>query len=113
MSVRSQLGVVRTRILSALYRRCVSLGNNGPIVSFTFDDFPRSAYTVGGAILEEFGARGTYYATAGLMNRSNELGELFVRDDVHPSWPGARNWAARRLAIALRARSHWVSSRMT
>ncbi len=24
------------------------------------------------------------------MNRSNELGELFVRDDVHLLWPGAR-----------------------
>ena len=60
------------------------LGNHGPIVSFTFDDFPRTAYTTGGAILEKYGARGTYYATVGLMNASNELGDLFVADDLRP-----------------------------
>jgi peptidoglycan/xylan/chitin deacetylase (PgdA/CDA1 family) len=51
-------------------------------VSFTFDDFPRSALSVGGAILEKFGARGTYYVTFGLMNKENELGELFHADDL-------------------------------
>lgn len=59
------------------------LGNCGPIVSFTFDEFPRSAYSIGAAILEEFGARGTYYVAAGLTNTSNELGELFVEHDLH------------------------------
>jgi len=58
------------------------LGTAGPIVSFTFDDFPRTAYSVGGSILEEFGARGTYYITGGLMNASNELGELCCWDDL-------------------------------
>ncbi|MFZ0806619.1 MAG: polysaccharide deacetylase family protein, partial [Candidatus Sulfotelmatobacter sp.] len=53
-------------------------------MSFTFDDFPRSAYSTGGAILEAHGARGTYYVTVGLMNASNELGELFVEDDLRP-----------------------------
>jgi peptidoglycan/xylan/chitin deacetylase (PgdA/CDA1 family) len=53
-------------------------------VSFTFDDFPRTAYSTGGAILEAYGARGTYYATVGLMNASNELGDLFVADDLRP-----------------------------
>ena len=32
------------------------------VASVTFDDFPRSAWTVGGPILAEFGARATYYA---------------------------------------------------
>ena len=84
MSLRSQLGSVRRNLLSALYRRTVPLGDRGPIVSFSFDDFPRSAYLTGGAILEAYGARGTYYATVGLMNVSNELGELFVADDLRP-----------------------------
>jgi peptidoglycan/xylan/chitin deacetylase (PgdA/CDA1 family) len=53
-------------------------------VSFTFDDFPRTASSTGAAILEAYGARGTYYVTAGLMNVSNELGELFVADDLAP-----------------------------
>ena len=32
------------------------------VASITFDDFPKSAWTVGGPILERFGARATYYA---------------------------------------------------
>jgi peptidoglycan/xylan/chitin deacetylase (PgdA/CDA1 family) len=64
------------------YRRAVSLGERGPMVSFTFDDFPRSAFLVGGATLEKFGARGTYYAASGLINTANELGELFREDDL-------------------------------
>ena len=33
-----------------------------PVASVTFDDFPRSAWTVGGPILARHGARATYYA---------------------------------------------------
>ncbi len=83
MSLRSQLGSVRRSVLSALYRRPVPLGDRGPIVSFTFDDFPRSAFSAGAPILERFGARGTYYVAAGLAGTSTELGDLFVADDVH------------------------------
>jgi peptidoglycan/xylan/chitin deacetylase (PgdA/CDA1 family) len=82
MSVRSGLGAARRRVLCSLYRRTVPLGNRGPIVSFTFDDFPRTAYSAGGPILEQFGARGTYYTAAGLMNTSNELGEQFCSEDL-------------------------------
>jgi peptidoglycan/xylan/chitin deacetylase (PgdA/CDA1 family) len=32
-----------------------------PVVSFTFDDFPKCAWTVGGAILGKYNARATYY----------------------------------------------------
>ena len=82
MDFRSQLGSVRRQLLGSLYSRRVSLGDGGPIVTFSFDDFPRTAYTAGGAILKNFGARGTYYAAVGLMNTSNELGEQFRRDDL-------------------------------
>ena len=83
MNLRSQLGVARRKILSSLHRRTIALGSLGPIVSFTFDDFPRTAYTAGGAILEKFGARGTYYVAAGLMNTCDELGEQCHADDLH------------------------------
>jgi peptidoglycan/xylan/chitin deacetylase (PgdA/CDA1 family) len=82
VSVRSGLGEVRRRVLGSLYRRDVPLGNHGPIVSFSFDDFPRTAYSAGGAILEQFGARGTYYAAMALMNTTNELGDQFRSSDL-------------------------------
>jgi peptidoglycan/xylan/chitin deacetylase (PgdA/CDA1 family) len=60
----------------------IPVGNHGPIVSFTFDDFPRSAYLVGAPILEAFGGRGTYYVTTGFLNRSDGLGDLFRIEDL-------------------------------
>jgi peptidoglycan/xylan/chitin deacetylase (PgdA/CDA1 family) len=74
---------LRRGALCSLYRRTVPAGSSGAIVSFTFDDFPRTAYSVGGPILEKFGARGTYYVAAGLMNVSNDLGEMFTAGDLH------------------------------
>jgi peptidoglycan/xylan/chitin deacetylase (PgdA/CDA1 family) len=51
-------------------------------VSFTFDDFPRTALTVGGEILKSYGFRGTYYAAMGLMGSVTEVGEQFRRADL-------------------------------
>jgi peptidoglycan/xylan/chitin deacetylase (PgdA/CDA1 family) len=75
---------------SGLERRLARWSRNGnasrinrtPIVSFTFDDFPRSALENGGALLERYGFKGTYYACLGLMNKVTELGELFAASDL-------------------------------
>jgi peptidoglycan/xylan/chitin deacetylase (PgdA/CDA1 family) len=82
MTLRSRAGDVRRKILSAVYRRPVALGKLGPVVTFTFDDFPRSALTVGAEILESFGARATYYVAMSLMNTANSLGEQFHEEDL-------------------------------
>jgi peptidoglycan/xylan/chitin deacetylase (PgdA/CDA1 family) len=60
----------------------VLLGNRGPIVSFCFDDFPRTALTTGGRILRSLGVAGSYYVAAGLMNKVNDLGKQFHREDL-------------------------------
>jgi peptidoglycan/xylan/chitin deacetylase (PgdA/CDA1 family) len=52
------------------------------MVSFTFDDFPRSALTNAGAILRGRGFAGTYYASLGLMGKTTATGEIFVREDL-------------------------------
>jgi peptidoglycan/xylan/chitin deacetylase (PgdA/CDA1 family) len=83
MTLRASLGGVRRQLMCSFHSRMTPLGTTGPIVSFAFDDFPRTAYTVGGEILKTFGARGTYYASMGLMNTSNDLGEQFSLDDLH------------------------------
>jgi peptidoglycan/xylan/chitin deacetylase (PgdA/CDA1 family) len=54
-----------------------------PLISFTFDDFPRSALSVGGVILHERGLHGTYYASFGLMGKKAPTGEMFRREDLH------------------------------
>jgi peptidoglycan/xylan/chitin deacetylase (PgdA/CDA1 family) len=80
--LRRPLGGVRRMVLSSLRGREYSFPEREPIVSFTFDDFPRSAYEIGGTILKSYGACGTYYAAMGLMGQTNKLGELFNSDDL-------------------------------
>jgi peptidoglycan/xylan/chitin deacetylase (PgdA/CDA1 family) len=63
-------------------RRPAVLRNPAPLVSFTFDDFPRSALLTGGRILEEHGVRGTYYVSLGLMGQRAPTGEMFLAEDV-------------------------------
>src|SRR5260370_25972354 len=51
-------------------------------VSFTFDDFPHSAFAAGGEVLERHGLRGTYYTPLGLAGPTGELGPMLEPDDV-------------------------------
>ncbi len=83
MSVRQVLGRMRAGVVQALDRRELPLGERGPIVSFTFDDFPRSALAVGGAILKSHGVRGTFYAAAGLMGQVDALGRQYREEDLY------------------------------
>lgn len=82
MNLRSQLSAIRNQMLSSLYTRPASTSRQGPMVSFCFDDFPRTAASAGGSILKSFGAHGTYYASLGLMNTTNELGDQFTQEDI-------------------------------
>ena len=91
--------------LPLLHRRLVPLGDIGPVVSFTFDDFPRTAYTTGGKILEDHGVRGTFYAAFGLMNSANQSGEQYVLDDLHSVVSNGHELASHTL--------HHVPSRST
>lgn len=52
------------------------------VVSFTFDDFPKTAFTIGGAILERHGARGTYYTASKLAGTPGDLGPHFEIEDL-------------------------------
>lgn len=63
-------------------RRPCRIYLESPVISFTFDDFPRSALTTGGAILRQYGFSGTYYASFGLMGQQNSTGEIFRREDL-------------------------------
>ena len=82
MLLRHILGRIRWRALEAFNRRDVNLYGNRPMVSFTFDDFPQSALYIGGAILKNYGVRGTYYAAMGLMDKVNSLGRQFSAADL-------------------------------
>lgn len=65
-----------------LYRRPFAIRTEIPVISFTFDDFPRSAYLEGAAILNRFGVAGTYYVSLGLMGKQGPPGPMFQREDL-------------------------------
>ena len=63
-------------------RRLWKMRNNEPIVSFSFDDFPITAWTNGGAILHQFGYKATYFVSLGLMGSKHPEIGLFYDLDV-------------------------------
>lgn len=66
----------------ALVRRQLAVRPPVPLISFTFDDFPRSAFLEAGTILARYGVRGTYYASLGLMAKQSPMGPMFQAEDL-------------------------------
>jgi peptidoglycan/xylan/chitin deacetylase (PgdA/CDA1 family) len=65
-----------------LFRRPFKISSKVPMISFTFDDFPRSALLTGGNILERAGFAGTFYAALGLTSKEAVVGRIFSNDDL-------------------------------
>lgn len=53
-----------------------------PIVTFSFDDFPKSALELGASRLNARGWRGTFFVSGGLASINNHHGELFDPEDL-------------------------------
>jgi peptidoglycan/xylan/chitin deacetylase (PgdA/CDA1 family) len=68
------------------------LRNQTAVVSFTFDDIPKSAATTGAVILEDHGARGTFYVSGGLVGT------------ISPNWDGVD----AQDIVALHRRGHEI-----
>ena len=75
-------GYYQRRASSFVFRRPFLISSQRPLISFSFDDFPRSALFVGGAILNRFGLAGTYYASLGLVGQETASGQIFHLEDL-------------------------------
>ena len=53
-----------------------------PLVSFTFDDFPKSASTTGARLLRDFDAKGTYFVAGGRAGLHLDGLDQFTEDDL-------------------------------
>jgi peptidoglycan/xylan/chitin deacetylase (PgdA/CDA1 family) len=58
------------------------LRNESPMVSFTFDDVPKSAATVGAPILEAHDALGTFYVIGSQVGTSSPLWDMVDGEDI-------------------------------
>jgi peptidoglycan/xylan/chitin deacetylase (PgdA/CDA1 family) len=72
----------RRFMLERYGRRDFRLRSSVPYISFTFDDFPRSALTEGGRILVKHGIRGTYFVSFRLLGGQSVSGPIASRDDL-------------------------------
>jgi peptidoglycan/xylan/chitin deacetylase (PgdA/CDA1 family) len=63
-------------------RRDFTVSAEVPYVSFTFDDFPRSAFLEGGRILAERGLRGTYFISMKRLGSDSVSGPIASREDL-------------------------------
>lgn len=72
----------RRNSASWFYKKPVLVAPDRPLISFTFDDFPKSALFTGGAILNRFGFSGTYYVSLGLAGKEILTGLMFDIDDL-------------------------------
>jgi len=72
----------RRFIVDRLARRDFQLGGEVSYVSFTFDDYPRTALTEGGAILANHGVRGTYFVSLRLLGSASVSGRIASWDDL-------------------------------
>ena len=80
--IRASLGNMRRKLHALAYRRPAILKCDVPIVTFTFDDFPKNAGTSGAAIVESFEGRATFYTAMGLCGIENRLGTQFDLEDL-------------------------------
>jgi peptidoglycan/xylan/chitin deacetylase (PgdA/CDA1 family) len=78
-TARRRVAKEATRVL---FRRRLAIRIALPLISFTFDDFPRSAFIEAGSILRRYGAQGTYYASLGLMGKQSHLGLMYEAEDL-------------------------------
>lgn len=79
--------------------RAATFRPDRPLLSITFDDFPRSAGVEGGRVLEAHGVRGTFYVASGLLDRRSDVWTVAGADAIV-------DLAARGHEMALHGHAH-------
>lgn len=80
-------------------RKSQAIATDVPIVTFTFDDVPDTALTNGAAILERYGALGTFYLSGSLMGTKETYRNIIDAQ-------GARELARRGHEIGCHTYAH-------
>ncbi len=76
------VGKYRRTVAERFRRRMVTIETSIPIISFTFDDAPRTAFTTAGGILKSYGAPATFFVSLGLLGSQTEVGTIASSGDL-------------------------------
>jgi peptidoglycan/xylan/chitin deacetylase (PgdA/CDA1 family) len=74
---------LEVRLTRNIKTRALDTHLTEPVISFCFDDFPRSAVSEGARMLRERGWAGTFYAAGSLCGRQVDNISYFTEDDLH------------------------------
>ena len=77
---RSLKGKLRRKALRLMHRRPARGRLERPMISFSFDDAPVSAFAAGAQVLERHGVRGVYFVCAGTAGQTGFVGPLGERE---------------------------------
>jgi peptidoglycan/xylan/chitin deacetylase (PgdA/CDA1 family) len=81
-----RLSALKARVSNRLARDFASaphrMRNDGPMVSFTFDDIPKSAATTGAQLLREYNAQATFYVAGSLADQWSGHWDGFSAEDI-------------------------------
>ena len=72
----------RRYVMKRLYCRTVTLKTDRPIISFSFDDAPRTAFNHGSEILNAHGAWATFYVSLGILDSDSPSGVLASKSNL-------------------------------
>ncbi len=75
-------GKLRRRLVRLQHRRPAKPRLGAPLISFSFDDAPVTAFTTAARVLERHGARGTYFVCAGTVGQTGHVGQMGDRADI-------------------------------
>lgn len=76
------IGRIRRTLASLFFGNRVELRTAKPIVSFSFDDAPRSSLTVGADLLKAYGVSGTFFVSLGLLGCEGPGGTIAYLEDI-------------------------------
>ncbi|MDB5429208.1 MAG: polysaccharide deacetylase [Caulobacter sp.] len=79
---RTLKGKIRRRLVRLAHRRAAVVNLPRPLISFSFDDAPASAATIGAQLLEAHGHRGTYYISAALAGHDGPMGRYANAEQI-------------------------------
>lgn len=72
----------QAHLMRLLAPKTLHIGNERPVISFTFDDVPESALSNGAAILEKYGQRGTFYLAGSLTGLTEPHRQLITEGGI-------------------------------
>jgi hypothetical protein len=104
---------IRSRVVRHTPAKLSRVKLSRSIVSFMFDDFPKSAWEVGGPIFASYNALATYYVAGSLCGCVREGVNLFDKEDVFFAHAAGREIGGIPMDICISVEHHHTNTLKT